>query len=559
MVGAGLSAQVIFKVNSPANLSATYPLSYAKVENSWGVGDLNDPAESVTGDVALVSDGTAGDSLGCNALTNGASIAGKIAVIYRGTCGFGVKALNAQNAGAIGIIIISNQDAPVTSFNMLGGTEGMSVTVPTIIIDKSTGALLNSAIHSGMNVFIGNKLGAFPVDLAYKESWVQYPERLSYPHVFARNIGEYAVKPGLFIYNVGSANQAGISATCAIKVKGGAQVYVNTQSGITCNAGDSIFVTFDTYDPNWTAGDYTITYIINPATADGDVNDNSKSQDFTLGDAVSNAITGENNLPQSNYFVKTTNPQPVFYCTSFKDDHANRAKLKGFSFAATPLAPHSLANEYLEIEMYEWNDAFKDLSEAATFDDLSSVAVTEYTYPGNYADSTIFIPWTDAAVQFKANQRYLACVKVFTDSLYFGFSNTIDYNANAELYLEPISEIQTAGTWYSSGFGFDQTSGIGIHVTPTDNSVAENAINAEGTPFPTPSNQYVNIPFAANGAKTATIQVVDVTGKIVANTTATVEGNNLKVNTTALSNGTYVFNVTLNTGKTSSFRVLVGR
>ena len=43
---------------------------------------------------------------GCNPLIN--NLTGKIAVIYRNTCEFGAKALNAQNAGAIGVIIIKN-------------------------------------------------------------------------------------------------------------------------------------------------------------------------------------------------------------------------------------------------------------------------------------------------------------------------------------------------------------------------------------------------------------------------------------------------------------------
>ena len=54
------------------------------------------------GTAVLVDDGTAADSLGCGVLVNNAAISGNIAVVYRGTCEFGVKALNAQNAGAIG-------------------------------------------------------------------------------------------------------------------------------------------------------------------------------------------------------------------------------------------------------------------------------------------------------------------------------------------------------------------------------------------------------------------------------------------------------------------------
>ena len=42
------------------------------------------------------------------------SLAGKIALIRRGTCGFYNKAINAQNAGAIGVVLYNNVTAPVS-------------------------------------------------------------------------------------------------------------------------------------------------------------------------------------------------------------------------------------------------------------------------------------------------------------------------------------------------------------------------------------------------------------------------------------------------------------
>src|SRR6202035_1661231 len=45
---------------------------------------------------------------GCTALTNAAAVAGNIAIVDRGTCGFIVKVQNAQAAGAIGVIVVNN-------------------------------------------------------------------------------------------------------------------------------------------------------------------------------------------------------------------------------------------------------------------------------------------------------------------------------------------------------------------------------------------------------------------------------------------------------------------
>jgi uncharacterized repeat protein (TIGR01451 family) len=68
---------------------------------------------------------------GCSALTNAAAIAGKIALIYRGGCGFQVKAKNAQNAGAIGVIV---GNAPANAGDLTLSTMGVTAGEPNINI-----------------------------------------------------------------------------------------------------------------------------------------------------------------------------------------------------------------------------------------------------------------------------------------------------------------------------------------------------------------------------------------------------------------------------------------
>ena len=46
--------------------------------------------------------------MAARALTNAAAIAGKIALVDRGICGFTIKVKNAQNAGAIGVVVANN-------------------------------------------------------------------------------------------------------------------------------------------------------------------------------------------------------------------------------------------------------------------------------------------------------------------------------------------------------------------------------------------------------------------------------------------------------------------
>ncbi len=93
----------------------------------------------------LVDDGTGTTSDGCEPFTNAAQIAGNIALIDRGTCTFAAKVVNAQAAGAIGVIIANNQGggAPV-----LFGTEP-TVTIPSLSVSRNGGTALKMHLGTG--------------------------------------------------------------------------------------------------------------------------------------------------------------------------------------------------------------------------------------------------------------------------------------------------------------------------------------------------------------------------------------------------------------------------
>lgn len=65
---------------------------------------------------------------------------GKFALIYRGTCEFGAKALAAQTAGATGVIIVNNL---LGVAGMGAGANGASVTIPVIMVTTEAGDAIN--------------------------------------------------------------------------------------------------------------------------------------------------------------------------------------------------------------------------------------------------------------------------------------------------------------------------------------------------------------------------------------------------------------------------------
>jgi hypothetical protein len=93
-----LGAKPTMFVNSPGSLPATITISTA----SFGP-EL--PELGITGNLVLVSDGVGVDTDACSAIINGAQVAGQIALIDRGTCTFASKALEAEAAGAVAVVI----------------------------------------------------------------------------------------------------------------------------------------------------------------------------------------------------------------------------------------------------------------------------------------------------------------------------------------------------------------------------------------------------------------------------------------------------------------------
>lgn len=125
-------------VNSPAGIAgeyACYPTT------AFGI----NPVSPVTADVVLVADNLAPTSDGCQTITNAAALNGKIALIRRGDCTFVIKVKAAQVAGAIGVIMMNNVDGTPVAM----GGDDPTITIPSIMVSKADGDMLEAAVLSG--------------------------------------------------------------------------------------------------------------------------------------------------------------------------------------------------------------------------------------------------------------------------------------------------------------------------------------------------------------------------------------------------------------------------
>ncbi|HSS76067.1 MAG TPA: S8 family serine peptidase [Thermoanaerobaculia bacterium] len=193
--GISFGAFGTLRVNAPAGIVGNYQTGTA---TAFADGP-QPPAGGLTGNVVIALDPADGagplTTDGCSPLTNAAAVAGKIAIIDRGTCGFAVKAKNAQNAGAVGVIIANSASA---FGNMAGFDE--TITIPTVMVQQADGTTLKANVAT-LNVTIWSAADV----LASFSS--RGPRRASSPVRLKPDIAA----PGLFI----NSAQTGITCTAA--------------------------------------------------------------------------------------------------------------------------------------------------------------------------------------------------------------------------------------------------------------------------------------------------------------------------------------------------------
>lgn len=166
---------IAFVVTEPLSVQGFY--GYALPGAGWGTPNLINV--TVEAGLVIARDGTEADSLLCNPAVNIAELNGNIAVIFRGGCEFGVKALNAQNAGASAVIIVNNESGLM---EMGPGVQGANVTIPVIMVSQETGNYIYNQLADGetaarLGNFNGGNLLICPgetVEMAGPGGWHDY-------------------------------------------------------------------------------------------------------------------------------------------------------------------------------------------------------------------------------------------------------------------------------------------------------------------------------------------------------------------------------------------------
>jgi hypothetical protein len=139
------------RVTAPATIAGPYEVGSAAFGPAL-------TSSLISGQLVLAFDSSdaAGVSTNdaCSPITNPAEVSGKVALVTRGTCGFTVKVKNAQNAGAIAVVVADNAaGAPPAG---LGGADA-TITIPAVRITITDAAAIKAQLAAGavVNVALG--------------------------------------------------------------------------------------------------------------------------------------------------------------------------------------------------------------------------------------------------------------------------------------------------------------------------------------------------------------------------------------------------------------------
>jgi len=141
----GVSGETTFESNAEVVINS--PASIAGI-NTAVQAAFGPELTSYSGDLVIADDDSSAPTEACETIVNTAEMSGKIAVIERGNCTFVIKVKNAQDAGAIGVIMINNVVGPP----IVQGGDDVTITIPSVMISKEDGALILAELNAANTV-----------------------------------------------------------------------------------------------------------------------------------------------------------------------------------------------------------------------------------------------------------------------------------------------------------------------------------------------------------------------------------------------------------------------
>lgn len=550
-------SQVVFSVETPQSIQGSYQLTYADGADWTAMPDLLDPNNAVLDTLVQYLDATDEDSLGCMASINEADLEGNIAVLYRGGCQFGTKALNAQEAGAVALVIINNQ--PGDPIGMAAADDGAAVSIPVVMITDVDGALvMETMANETVTAFIGNKTGYYPNDIGISNASVNRPLAFTMNQMLTDN---FEFTPAAWIYNYGFNEQTNVNVRAVIEYNGN-EIYneVSTDNA-TIASDDSAYISLPIFtQAEFENGLYNVTYTLESDSTDIDDFDfdNEATADFAFADDFWTISQVDENLElQSPGGVRTLGD--VFEaCVTFRDPNASRVAIESLTFSAYTSGNSGLSLDGIpmNVSLKRWDNVFTDIDDLLTQDlNITELDNVEFFFDGDLQGENVTADFTEPIVLLD-NQNYLVCVSTFEPEVYIGFDGETSYEEANRIPNQPMNPLVTDGQMSVGGFVSGTVPAFSVNLVDAATiGLEKEQLGIRMIAYPSPASYDVSVDF--QGHDVASVEVVSLTGQRVAFQDVANGQTETTVDVNGLENGLYIFNVTLTNGLTKKLNVVV--
>ncbi|RYE12826.1 MAG: hypothetical protein EOP51_30845, partial [Sphingobacteriales bacterium] len=305
--------------------------------------------------------------LGCVAPTN--NMAGKIALIFRGDCEFGAKALVAQNQGAIAVIIVNNVSGGPVGMGV--GAVGASVTIPVMMISLEDGLAINSKLIAGETVKISiTTWGSGKThDLGVLYNGLSMFHAFAVPHsqIVTGNGNPVAYKgyDGAFIANFGTSNETSVKLKAVTTFTPSESTVATTvrMDSTTFSAfpaSDSILAVgmSNSYDVHSTQkGRFDVIYSLSANLADEFIGNNTASYSYHITDNVFSKSRYDftKNQPIANIYYRVGGTDPFMGGNLYYVAKGGYGALNA-KFSISKSGDTLLNGSFVEMLLYKWKD-----------------------------------------------------------------------------------------------------------------------------------------------------------------------------------------------------------
>lgn len=492
------------------------------------------------------ADGIITDSLLCDSNLVHTDLTGKIALIRRGACNFTLKAWNAQQAGAVGVIIVNhtyNADGGGL-VNMAGGINAALAKIPSIFITRDDGDQILAKLDAGE-----------PVTATFTVRPFGGP-RTAYSY----HTPLPAVKPladiGVTLLNIDAVNTLpSVTFNAEITAPGGSTTTLSQEiTNVTPLSVNNVKFE-DTYTPN-EIGTYTVKFT-NSLTPD------ELEQSFVITDYTF-AMDNGNIIPNTNGTIEPDSANFV-NVYGFQYDMGNVYRTGPTAVMATHMSfmisnPDELYQgdpnaDRFDIVLYnadpDGNGSIPYPGGLASYNNLNEnggplipITSTEYIISQDDQGFEFITVEFPSPVTLAANKMYLIMVQYNGLEAGTGIPPKYAFGGNDR----PAGEVGTMiflDSLYTEGWSGGYNGIIRLHLDGFASSTSTVLDDYKLTLSPNPTSNNINLQLALdNTAAEVEARILDFTGRLVSSRTFNnVQKGRFDFDVSKLPNGTYFMSV----------------